>query len=104
MPAIAWHELRYGVERLADGVRKKALMRFLMEVLAPHVPVLPYDDHAAWVHAAFRARLEGAGTPIPFADSQIAAIAIAHNMILVTRNLRDFRALPELQSENWFEG
>ena len=39
-------------------------------------------------------------------DLQIASIAIANNMILVTRNIRDFEAIcsvSNLMIENWFE-
>lgn len=74
-----------------------------MEVLAPYVPIIPYDDHAAWVHGHFRSKLESSGITLAFADSQIAATAIAHNMILVTRNVEDFTSITELKIENWFD-
>ena len=38
-------------------------------------------------------------------DAQIAAIAIANNLILVTRNLRDFEPMATVSTlmlENWF--
>jgi tRNA(fMet)-specific endonuclease VapC len=102
MSAITWHELSYGVARLPEGTRKEQLMRFIMEVLAPHIPVIPYDEHAAWVHGTLRARLEKEGITVPFADSQIAATALANNMILVTRNEGDFLVFKDLYKENWF--
>ena len=102
--AVCWHELVYGIERLPPGKRKEDLHRYLMEVLAPNIPVIPYDESVAWVHARIRIRLEAAGSTIPFVDSLIAATAIANNMILVTRNTGDFTAINELMIENWFEG
>lgn len=38
---------------------------------------------------------------MPFADLQIAAIAEAHDFILVTGNERHFRRVPDLRIENW---
>lgn len=37
------------------------------------------------------------------ADLLIAAIALAHEATVVTRNLRHFRQVPGLQVDNWFE-
>jgi tRNA(fMet)-specific endonuclease VapC len=63
--------------------------------------ILPYDEAAALRHAAERARLERAGSTIPFVDGQIAAIALVNDLVLVTGNLRDFAAFTTLQVENW---
>lgn len=37
------------------------------------------------------------------ADLLIASIALAHEAILVTRNLKHFKLIPHLQCENWGE-
>ncbi|HOX17383.1 MAG TPA: type II toxin-antitoxin system VapC family toxin [Spirochaetales bacterium] len=103
IPSIVWHELLYGMSRLPDSRRRDALRSFLMDVIAPSLPVLPYDGHAAWHHAVARAALEARGEFMPFADGQIAATAVANNLVLVTRNLADFRAYPSLMLESWFE-
>jgi tRNA(fMet)-specific endonuclease VapC len=34
-------------------------------------------------------------------DLRIAAIAISHNLVLLTRNIRDFSKIPELVTEDW---
>lgn len=62
---------------------------------------LPFDDSAAMVYADIRAKLELAGTPIGSNDMQIAAIAVTHNLILVTHNTREFSRVPDLQLEDW---
>ncbi|MDQ3773240.1 MAG: hypothetical protein M3461_02105 [Pseudomonadota bacterium] len=49
-----------------------------------------------------RSRLEREGQPIESGHIFIAATALAHNLILVTRNLRHFERLPGLVVENWF--
>jgi tRNA(fMet)-specific endonuclease VapC len=45
--------------------------------------------------------LEAAGTPIGPYDPQIAAIALANNLILVTPNIREFGRNTGLQFEDW---
>jgi len=36
-------------------------------------------------------------------DLKIAAICIAHDATLLTRNVRDFEAIPGLRVENWVD-
>ncbi len=102
LPAPVWHELLFGLVRLPPGRRKDSLRDFLLDVVAPGMAVLPYDEHAAWIHADLRAELERRGLVPSFVDSQIAAIAIANNLVLVTRNLSDFGNFTGLMKESWF--
>jgi tRNA(fMet)-specific endonuclease VapC len=46
-------------------------------------------------------RLTRAKVRIGTLDLRIAAIALAHNALLVSRNLRDFRKVPGLRVEDW---
>ena len=62
---------------------------------------LPFDDAAASVYAIIRAHLESAGTPIGPYDLQIAAIALANGLTLVTHNTREFSRVPGLLLEDW---
>jgi tRNA(fMet)-specific endonuclease VapC len=62
---------------------------------------LPYDDQAADEFGRIRAYLEKAGTPIGPYDMQIAAIAIVHDLILVTHNTREFNRISWLKIEDW---
>ena len=48
-----------------------------------------------------RAELANAGTPIGSDDLQIAAIALANNMTLVTHNVRQFERIESLPIEAW---
>lgn len=99
--APVWHELQYGCRRLPAGKRREALEDYLADVVQVSFPILPYDDAAAKRHAAERARLEEAGTTVPFVDGQIAAIALANELVLVTGNMRDFAPFTGLTVENW---
>lgn len=101
--APVWHELTYGCHRLPRGKRRTALETYLEEVVRPSFTVLPYDEAAAAWHGRERARLEGLGRPAPYVDGQIAAIAYANDLILVTANTRDFAPFKDLQLENWFK-
>lgn len=99
--APVWHELVFGVRRLPRGKRQDALSSYLDDVVAPTFPVLPYDETAAAWHGRERARLERKGTPAPYVDGQIAAIAQTNGLVLVTANAKDFTRYAELDVENW---
>jgi len=100
--AITWHELRYGVRRLPSSWRRDALEIFVRGLPA-RFPVLAYDQQAAEWHAGERARLERAGRQPSVADGQIAATAVSHDLVLVTRNLPDFAAFGDLRTESWWD-
>ena len=99
--SMVWHELLFGCHRLPRSVRRAAIEEYLNEVVAPSIPVLPYDARAAEWHAAERARLTGAGRTPPFADGQIAATAKVNDLILVTANLTDYAAFRDIQVVDW---
>ena len=99
--SVVWHELLLGSYRLPPSAKRTAIEQYLSEVVAPTIPILPYDDLAAQWHAAERARLAGMGQLPSFADGQIAAIARINNLILVTTNVTDFSMFEGLQVENW---
>jgi predicted nucleic acid-binding protein len=75
----------------------------LEKVLLPAVNIVGFDAGAAYVCGGLRARLEQAGTPLALADLEIASIAIANELTLVSGNLRHFTRVQELRVENWLE-
>ncbi|MGB3495625.1 MAG: type II toxin-antitoxin system VapC family toxin [Elainellaceae cyanobacterium] len=66
-----------------------------------HFVSLPFEDEAALLAGQIRAKLASAGTPIGFYDVQIAAIASANNLTLVTHNTQEFERVDGLQIEDW---
>lgn len=60
-----------------------------------------FDDLAATTFGVIRSQLETQGTPIGAYDLQIAAIALANNLTLVTHNTREFGRMDRLQVEDW---
>ena len=99
--APVWHELTYRCRRLPRGQRREALEAYLHNVVLASFPVLPYDEAAAHWHGHERARLEGLGRPAPDVDGQIAAIAFANHLVLVTMDVKDFARFKGVEVENW---
>lgn len=62
---------------------------------------LPFDDNAALRFGEIRAELASKGTPIGPYDLQIAAIALANNLTLVTHNTKEFNRISNLKIEGW---
>lgn len=52
-------------------------------------------------YGRIRKMLESLGTPVGPYDMQIAAIALTHNLIVVTHNVREFSRIEGLQIEDW---
>lgn len=73
----------------------------LYEIFFSQYISLPFDGKAAIIYGDIRADLERKGTPIGAYDLQIASIALANNLILVTHNLREFNRVQNLQLEDW---
>ena len=90
-------ELYYGAYRSAQVERNLAvLQRFFSQFT-----VLPLEPESARVAGRIRAELAALGTPIGPYDSQIAAIAMVNNLILVTHNTGEFSRVNGLQIEDW---
>ena len=90
-------ELLYGARRSA---RVAENLRLLADFVAPLVS-LPFDDACAEEYGALRATLAAAGQPIGPNDVLIAATALAHDLTLVTHNLREFSRIAGLKVEDW---
>ena len=101
IPAPVWHELLFGFFRLPQSKKRQAIEAFLLDFLEPRIPILEYDRKAAYWHAAERARLGAVGKKPPFIDGQVAAIAFANGLVVVTDNTKDFRHFQGLSLENW---
>lgn len=61
------------------------------------MPMLRFDHNASTHFQALSKQFRRTGTM----DLRIAAIALAHNATLVTRNVRDFAGIPSLRVEDW---
>jgi len=97
--SIVRAELCFGAMKSAHPQRNFALQQaFLNQFIS-----LPFDDLAATTFGVIRAQLEAIGISIGAYDLQIAAIALANNLTLVTHNTREFGRVDGLQIEDWEE-
>lgn len=87
--------------RAATGAEVLRAQQWLLRTEADlaRLPTVPFDTAAA---AVFDRLLGTKGLKkIGRADLLIAAIALARRATLVTRNIKDFRPVPGLPTENW---
>ena len=90
-------ELFYGAMRSNNPTRTLERQQDFLERFVS----LSFGDEAALLFGQIRASLASAGTPIGAYDLQIAAIALANNLTLVTHNTRVFERVQGLQLEDW---
>jgi tRNA(fMet)-specific endonuclease VapC len=90
-------ELFYGSMKSANPERNSTLQREFLDQFAS----LSFDDLAAQAFGNIRAQLEARGTPIGAYDLQIAAIALANDLTLITHNTREFNRVNGLEIEDW---
>mgnify|MGYP000968925410 CR=1 FL=1 len=96
--AVTISEIVYGAWKSG---RPRHHLDNLEKILLPAVNILPFDAKAAYVCGGLRASLERSGTPLALADLEIAAIAMANDLTLVTGNVRHFSRIEDLRVENW---
>jgi tRNA(fMet)-specific endonuclease VapC len=99
--APVWHELLFGCLRLPVSRKRETIAAYLEGVVLRNMDILPYDERSAEWHARQRAKLSAQGKVPSFVDGQVAAIAWANDMILVTRNTHDFKSFEDIRVLNW---
>ena len=100
LSSITRAELLYGARRSARVAQN---LRLLAAFFAPLVS-LPFDDECAEEYGALRASLAATGRPIGPNDLLIASTAVAHDLTLVTHNLREFSRIAGLKIKDWEQG
>jgi predicted nucleic acid-binding protein len=103
--AITLFEVRFGLDLLADGRRRRRLEAAFAKALQEDFEgrVLSFDPAAAVAAAALAARRRRAGRPVEIRDVQIAGIAAARKATLATRNTRHFDGLGVALVNPWRE-
>ena len=100
LSVISASELLYGVHRAQDPETRSKRLAFV-EAALEAFPVMEIDLAAARVHAELWSQLARQGTMIGLHDSWLAATCIAHDLTLVSSNVREFERVPGLRIETW---
>lgn len=95
-PSIVFGELYYGARKSG---RAKANIQRVDELLALSA-VADCDGETAQHYATVKNDLRLKGKPIPENDIWIAALALQHDLVLVTRDAH-FGEVPNLALESW---
>ena len=94
---IVKFELYYGAYRSSRQQENlETISVFFREFVS-----LPFDGQAAAICGYIRSQLAFRGTPIGAYDMQIAAIALANDLTLVTHNVAEFNRVESLNIEDW---
>jgi toxin FitB len=101
--AVTVFEIRFGLEILADGRRRRQLEEAFDRALEDDFEgrVLGFEQSAALEAASIAARRRQAGQPIEIRDAQIGGIVAARRATLATRNTRHFGDLGIAMVDPW---
>ncbi|MGD8521086.1 MAG: type II toxin-antitoxin system VapC family toxin [Desulfobacterales bacterium] len=94
---ITLMELYYGAyksEKIAGNLAKVRTLENSFEIISA-------DKGAAENFGLLKASLEKSGTPLDDFDLVIASCALAHNLILVTNNIKHYARVDSLKLTNW---
>jgi tRNA(fMet)-specific endonuclease VapC len=97
LPSITVAELCYGAEKSRFKSRNLERVKRFVSTFE----IISFDEKACTAYAKIRYSLERSGTPVGPMDLLIASTGLAHNFIVVTNNVKEFRRVKGLRLENW---
>ena len=103
LAAVTLGELTRGVVRLPDGRKRDRLTPWVTEDLPRQFDnrILSFDRETAVLWGTLMGNGDRSGRPYAAADAQIAATALRHGLIVVTRNSRDFQGMGVSLLDPW---
>ncbi len=96
--SVTLAEILYGVEK---SPAKKEERRGKIKQISAVLRLYPFDEAAAGEYAVIRVALEKVGVMISERDTQIAAVAAANMLTVVTHNVKEFRRVEKIKVEDW---
>lgn len=96
IPSIVLGELYIGVNRVANKAKHLKKVNDFLKLCK----VLDVDSTTAVYYGELIAALFKKGKPLPLNDVWIAAVALQHNLTLVTRD-KHFNEIANLKIKNW---
>lgn len=101
LSTITLAEIYYGIEK--SPVKKKE-RRLKIDHIKSQLELYPFNEAAAVKYGSILASLEKQGQPISEREIQIAAIAMANKLCVVTHNTKEFSRISKLKVEDWASG
>ena len=100
---MSFAEIRRGIELMVAGRRRERLAQWLGQELPLRFEdrILAVDPEVAVIWGVVMARSESQGHAMGSMDAFVAATAEAHDLTLVTRNIRDFEHLAISLVDPW---
>jgi toxin FitB len=100
---ITLAEIRKGIGLLAEGKRRENLQQWLTSELEDWFSerILPIDRSVADRWALLLIDCYAKGRPLPSIDSLSAATALTHDLVMVTRNVKDFEGTGVRTLDPW---
>jgi toxin FitB len=101
--ALNQAEIWYGIAVSGEGRKKRQLVTRAEAMFNEEFRgrILPFDERAALHFADIMARRKRVGRLVGIFDSQIAAVAQANSMTIVTRNVSHFQDCDVLVVDPW---
>jgi len=91
-------EILYNIEKTPHKKRER---RLKISQISSILDMYSFDEAAAREYAVIRAQLEREGRVISERDTQIASIAMANKLVIVTHNVKEFGRIVKLKVEDW---
>lgn len=98
LSSVVYYELQVGILKSTSPQKRIAQLA----ILKNQVSWVDFDEKSAEATAQIRVELERIGKPIGSYDVQIAGMAVANDLLLVTHNTGEFGRVSGLKLENWF--
>ena len=98
LSSVVSYELQVGILKSTSPQKRIAQLA----ILKNQVSWVDFDEKSAEATAQIRVELERMGKPIGSYDVQIAGMAVANDLILVTHNTGEFGRVSGLKLEDWF--
>lgn len=103
LSSIVFAELYFGAYLVRESVRREGLLQAISRIRGEYSGrILVFGETAAELYGRVAAMRQLSGRAVETKDAMIAAICMAHDATLATRNVRDFDGL-DLRLVNPFE-
>ena len=96
---LHWKSIRLSPTNREKNQKKER--RNKIELIYSQLEIYPFDELSARKYSIIRTQLEKNGLVISERDLQIASIAMANKLIVVTHNVKEFKRIEKLDIEDW---